>query len=63
MPKKPVIAPTSEAEESKGQPAGVAVGDRAHPLRLLVHADDYASFFKMQGETQLVEDSALPRYH
>lgn len=61
--KKPKNA--GEVEESKGQPAGVAVDDRAHPMRLLVLADDHASFFKLQQEgtnTQLVQDTTLPNY-
>lgn len=61
--KKPKNA--GEAEESKGQPAGVAVDDRAHPMRLLVLADDHASFFKVQQEgtnMQLVQDTTLPNY-
>jgi len=41
----------------------VAVDDRVHPLRLLVLADDFASFFRLQGDAQLVVDNALPRYH
>lgn len=60
---EPVTRVPGEAEESKGQPAGVAVDDRAHPLRLLVLADDFASFYKLQNESQLVEDTSLPRYH
>ena len=60
---EPVPHVSGEAEESKGQPAGVAIDDRAHPLRLLVLADDFASFYKLQGESQLVEDTSLPRYH
>lgn len=40
----------------------MAVDDQAHPLRLLVLADDYASFFKLQSESQLVQDHTLPRY-
>jgi len=61
---EPVTRVPGEAEESKGQPAGVAVDDRAHPLRLLVLADEFASFYKyQQNESQLVEDTSLPRYH
>lgn len=63
---QPVINATNYSgavEESKGQPAGVAIDDQAHPLRLLVLADDYASFFKLQSESQLVQDTTLPRYH
>ena len=60
MPKKPQVI--SEAEESKGQPAGVAVDDRAHPQRLLVLADDTASFFKLQGESELIPDTSLPSF-
>ena len=41
----------------------MAVDDQAHPLRLLVLADDYASFFKLQSENSLVQDTSLPRYH
>jgi len=54
---------SSAAEKSKGQPAGVAVDTEAHPLRLLVLADDFAGFFRVQGDVQLLEDTALPRYH
>ena len=41
----------------------MAVDDQAHPLRLLVLADEYASFFKLQSENSLVMDTTLPRYH
>jgi hypothetical protein len=41
----------------------VAVDDRArHPLRLLVLADNYASFYNFEGGSQLIEDATLPRY-
>lgn len=40
----------------------MAIDDRAHPQRLLVLADDLASFFILQGENNLVEDTTLPRY-
>ena len=50
-------------EESKGQPAGVAIDDQTHPLRLLVLADEYASFYTLQSENSLVMDMSLPRYH
>ena len=50
---EPVINNASnEAEESKGLPAGVAVD--TNPLRLLVLADDFASFYKLYGENCLV---------
>lgn len=61
---KPVNTNTFGAvEESKGQPAGVAIDDQTHPLRLLVLADEYASFYLLQRENSLVMDMSLPRYH
>lgn len=36
--------------------------NQARPLRLLVLADDEASFFKLQSENELVQDISLPRY-
>ena len=61
---EPVARNVSGAvEESKGQPAGVAIDDRARPLRLLVLADNVASFFKYEvSASQLVEDTTMPSY-